>query len=106
MLLHTSSPDKASLYSTYLVVTTLSLQVVNGPKYVLSLSGSGYKPRLNLNFHHHDFGPVHVWQQGMDVTKVVLHARNDDKQQCSFDVHCNPNAEHLQVSWRWWHGQG
>ena len=71
-------------------------QILNGPKYQLQLSGSGYKPRLDLSFLQHDFGPCTVWQQGMEPIRAVLKARNDDKQNISFDV-LYDLTEHLHV---------
>jgi hypothetical protein len=73
-------------------------QVVNGPKYQLVLQGTGYRPRLNLSFHSHDFGPVHVWREGMEPAVAVLRAKNDDAQPVSFEVLWG-DKEHLSVSW-------
>lgn len=75
------------------------IQVVNGPKYQLVLHGTGYRPRLNLSFHSHDFGPVHVWRPGMEAAVAVLRAKNDDAQPVSFEVLWG-DREHLAVSER------
>lgn len=62
------------------------LQVTNGPRYKFVLKGSGYTPNLNFSFLSHDFGPCHVWQQGMAPTTVMLKVQNHDKQAVSYDV--------------------
>jgi hypothetical protein len=59
---------------------------VNGARYQLALHGTGYRPRLRLSFHSHDFGPVHLWQQGMEAAVAVLRAANEDDQPVSFEV--------------------
>jgi hydrocephalus-inducing protein len=71
-------------------------QIVNGPKYNIQLAGCGYKPKLDLSFHNHDFGPCTIWQQGMEPVTVQLRARNDDKQVINFDVRYD-NKEHFTV---------
>jgi hypothetical protein len=71
-------------------------QIVNGPKYNIQLLGCGYKPKLDLSFHTHDFGPCTIWQQGMEPVTVQLRARNDDKQVINFDVRYD-NKEHFTV---------
>lgn len=71
-------------------------QVVNGARYALTLHGSGYRPRLALSWHSHDFGPVHVWRAGMAPATAVLTARNGDEQPVSFEVLWG-DREHLAV---------
>lgn len=71
-------------------------QVVNGPRYQLTLHGAGYKPRLHLSFMSYDFGPVHVWRPGMATSVAWLHARNDDTQPVSFELLWG-DKEHLTV---------
>eukprot|EP00879_Flechtneria_rotunda_P018040 GHRR01018909.1.p1 GENE.GHRR01018909.1~~GHRR01018909.1.p1 ORF type:complete len:542 (+),score=201.99 GHRR01018909.1:696-2321(+) len=61
-------------------------QVINGPKYQLVCSGSGYKPKLHLSFLNHDFGPCHIWQQGMTPSATTLSLQNNDTQPVSFDI--------------------
>ncbi|WIA13448.1 hypothetical protein OEZ85_007028 [Tetradesmus obliquus] len=64
----------------------ISCQIINGPKYQLVLSGSGYKPKLHFSFLSHNFGPCHVWQQGMTPSSVSLMVQNQDKQAVGIDV--------------------
>lgn len=80
-----------------MVALVARCQVVNGPKYQLTLHGAGYKPRLHLSFMSFDFGLVHVWRPGMATSVALLHARNDDTQPVSFEVLWG-DKEHLAVS--------
>jgi hydrocephalus-inducing protein len=73
------------------------LQIINGPKYQLVLSGSGYKPKLHFSFLNHNFGPCHVWQQGMAPSSVNLVVQNQDKQAVGIDVLFDSN-DNWQVS--------
>lgn len=77
-------------------VSNLTVQVVNGPTYTLALNGSGYKPKLNLSFLNYDFGPCHVFQQGMVPATVKLAIVNEDKQPVSFDTVFD-NTDNWQV---------
>lgn len=61
-------------------------QITNGPRYRLELIGGSYKPRLHLSFMDYDFGPCHIWQQGMLPTKATLVVENRDEQPVSYDV--------------------
>ena len=49
-------------------------------------AGAAHKPRLELSFTSHDFGPRFVHQAGMAPTVVKLRARNADKQDLSFEI--------------------
>ncbi len=71
-------------------------QIVNGHAYVLQLHGGGYRPRLDLSSHQHDFGPCLVWQPGMPDVVHALRVTNNDKQPVSFDPHYG-GGEHFQV---------
>lgn len=75
------------------------MQIINGPTYVLALNGSGYKPKLNLSFLSYDFGPCHVFQQGMTAAVAKLVIVNEDKQPVSFDAVFD-NTENWQVRGR------
>jgi hydrocephalus-inducing protein len=72
------------------------LQIINGPAYVLALNGSGYKPKLNLSFLSYDFGPCHVFQQGMTPAVAKLVIVNEDRQPVSFDAVFD-NTDNWQV---------
>lgn len=72
------------------------MQIINGPKYKLSLRGSGYTPKLTFSFLSHNFGPCHVWQQGMTPASVVLGVVNQDAQPVSYDVLFD-NTDNWQV---------
>lgn len=74
------------------------VQVINGPTYALALSGSGYKPKLNLSFLTYDFGPCHVFQQGMTPAAAKLVVVNEDKLPVSFDTVFD-NTDNWQVCW-------
>ena len=63
-----------------------AVKVTNGPRYRLKISGASYKPRLHLSFTSHDFGPCHVWQQGMSPARAALVIENRDQQPVSYDV--------------------
>lgn len=84
---------------------SLTLQIINGPAYVLALNGSGYKPKLNLSFLSCDFGPCHVFQQGMTPAVAKLIIVNEDRQPVSFDAVFD-NTDTWQVGgWvGWWLG--
>lgn len=73
-----------------------SEQVINGSTYVLALSGAGYKPKLNLSFLSYEFGPRHVFQQGMTAAVAKLLITNEDRQPVSFDAVFD-NNENWQV---------
>jgi hypothetical protein len=80
------------------------VQIINGPKYQLVLKGSGYKPKLHFSFLNHNFGPCHVWQQGMTPSSVNLVVQNQDKQAVGIDVLFD-NTDNWQVSscaLPWW----
>lgn len=81
---------------THFKAAAHSLQITNGPKYQLLLSGSGYKPKLHFSFLKHNFGPCHVWQQGMTPSSVVLTVQNQDAQPVSLDVLFD-NTDNWQV---------
>lgn len=59
---------------------------MNGPRYTLLLNGKGHKPRLDLSFLSHDFGPCLVWQPGMRAATKVLRLTNNDSQPLSVDA--------------------
>lgn len=59
--------------------------MVNGPTYTLLLHGAGHKPRLDLSFTSHDFGPCPLWQPGMTQASKVLRLTNHDAQPVSVD---------------------
>lgn len=83
----TSPAAAQSLLATSFTATPAScLQVINGPVYALALNGSGYKPKLNLSFLSYDFGPCHVFQQGMTPAVARLVITNEDRQPVSFDA--------------------
>lgn len=74
----------------------LRVQVINGPTYHMALNGTGYKPKLNLSFLSYDFGPCHVFQQGMTPAVAKLVIVNEDRQPVSFDAVFD-NTENWQV---------
>ena len=51
-----------------------------------SCAGAAQRPKLELSFRSHDFGPRFVHQAGMAPTVVRLRARNADSQELSFDI--------------------
>lgn len=85
-------PHKPERLEDYLI----TCQIVNGPKYRLRLRGEGHKPRLNLSWYSHDFGPCFVHEPGMAPNTAVLRARNDDKAEISFDC-LFEETPHLKV---------
>ncbi|KAK9824158.1 hypothetical protein WJX72_008157 [[Myrmecia] bisecta] len=72
-------------------------QVINGHTYAMVLSGVGHKPKLDFSFYTHDFGLCFLHQPGMQPREVILQARNDDKQEISFDLGYESSGA-LQVS--------
>lgn len=60
-------------------------QVVNGPRYVLSLNGNGHKPRLDLSFYSHDFGTVPLWAPGIAPARKTLRLTNNDSAPVAVD---------------------
>jgi hypothetical protein len=62
----------------------------------MALNGTGYKPKLNLSFLSYDFGPCHVFQQGMTPAVAKLVIVNEDRQPVSFDAVFD-NTENWQV---------
>jgi hydrocephalus-inducing protein len=60
-------------------------QIVNGPRYTLLLNGKGHKPRLDLSFLSHDFGPCPLWQPGMTAASKPLRLTNHDSQPVAVD---------------------
>lgn len=90
---------RASNSTDLLLMLLLLLQVINGPSYTLALSGCGYKPKLNLSFLSYDFGPCHVFQQGMTPAAVRLTVVNEDSQPISFDTIFD-NTDNWQVRLR------
>lgn len=70
--------------------------IVNGPQYVLKLTGTGHKARLELSFYRHDFGMVLVHQPGMIPARKILRMRNDDCRDISYDIRFD-STETLQV---------
>lgn len=50
------------------------------------MSGAGYKPKLKCSFLSFDFGPCHVWQQGMAPAVKQLTLTNEDRQAVSYDA--------------------
>ena len=49
-------------------------------------AGAAHKPRLELSFTSHDFGPRFIYQAGMAPFVVKLRACNADKQDLSFEI--------------------
>ena len=49
-------------------------------------AGAAHKPRLELGFTSHDFGPRFVHHSGMAPSVVKLRACNADKQDLSFEI--------------------
>lgn len=86
------SPHRPESLENYLV----SCQILNGHKYALRLKGEGHKPRLNLSWYQHDFGPAYMHEPGMPETTAVLRARNDDQHEISFNF-LFEDKPHLKV---------
>jgi len=63
-----------------------SMQVINGPRYNFSVSGSGRKPMLAFSFTRMDFGPCFLYKQGARATQAVLRLTNEDTHDVSYDV--------------------
>lgn len=96
-MLHANTPvGSSNQHSLPSVCICFFEQVINGPTYVLALSGSGYKPKLNLSFLSYDFGPCHIFQQGMTAAVAKLLITNEDRQPISFDAVFD-NNENWQV---------
>lgn len=49
-------------------------------------TGAGHKPALDLSFQQHDFGACLVKQPGMQSTQKILHLKNNDTSDLSFDI--------------------
>ena len=88
----TYSPKRPETLSDYLV----TCQIVNGRKYRMRLNAVGHKPKLDLSFYSHNFGPQFIVEQGVRPAKAVLRATNNDSKEISFDC-LYENTPHLQV---------
>ncbi|CAG9464033.1 unnamed protein product [Pedinophyceae sp. YPF-701] len=71
----------------------VTCQIVNGPRYRLALHGEGHKPKLDLSFYRHNFGPQFVREEGIAPSQVLLRMTNRDDQEVSVDSLYTPTAD-------------
>ena len=53
---------------------------------LLSRTGVGHKPALDLSFQEHDFGTCFVKQAGIEAAQRTLRLTNNDTSDLSFEI--------------------
>ena len=84
------------LTENHIAEHTATMQVVNGPKYVFSVSAAGRKPLLNFSFHSTNFGPCFLYRQGAKPATATLRVTNEDSHDIGYVVLFD-NLPHLEL---------
>jgi hydrocephalus-inducing protein len=73
-----------------------TLQVVNGPRFLFSISAAGRKPLLHFSFLAMDFGPCFLHRQGAQPATATLRVTNEDAHDIGYVVLFD-NLPHLEL---------